>query len=683
MQSNTAHRRILYIGVIIISLAPITAVSEEFSAFRLTGVEGNIAVQRLSDEQLQGQTGGTKSRNSLTTTDEEISFLTHSYVYHPNLLNIDFGAGVLFTQNKAETQPADTSLEPPATKSEYDDESYSLTARLSFLEKKPYPFMLYYDRSYPTVSASVSERFIQKHEKYGVNASLIQPLLPFSMNLEVSSQNQEGRGSTQIVNNQTDIVQWRAYRSIGKTGYGQLTYYNTQYHAQNGIIDPQGDVQINEQDTTSESVSLDTYFDFGARRQFNFNNLLSYYTQDNLPEREEFRWTPNLSWKHTERTTSFYRYDYFNSKVENTENLMQTGAVGIRSELTETVAVNGGIHGEQTKTNGFEQQARGLNGNISYTRPLSFGRLQLSAGGRYDENERKGPAAVADKKGESIRLDGLQKVALAFPHVTEEFKEIRVIHADPARQHIKLDRDTDYEIEFPTGDTGPAYIRRLGTSDLESGETVLVDYQYRTGGSVTYSSFNQNYNAQLDFFDYYAVYISYSDTETELKEGLPNIPPSSTTYTRTGARVDHPFLQDDLILGAEAIREEMEDDFSPYVRKSYDTYIEARFFIDTRLRLSSRRVMQDNQRSDQDVDLRRQTARLTMHPFPRSSLSFEMSNEKDTGGALQRRIKEKAIVARWRIRKLLITLDGRSIVETQGSFEREHNVFMARLNREF
>lgn len=682
MQSNTAHRRIVYIGLISINLAPITAVSEEFSAFRLTGVEGNIAVQRVSDEQLQGQTDGAKSRNALTTTDEEISFLTHSYVYHPNLLNIDFGAGVLFTQNKAEVQPADTSTEPSASRSDYDDEFYSLTARLSFLEKKPYPFMLYYDRSYPTVSASVSERFIQEHEKYGINAALNQPVLPFSMNLEVSRQSQEGRGSTQIVNNQTDIIQWRAYRNIGKTGYGQLTYYNSQYHSQNGIIDFQGDVQINERDTTSESVSLDTYFDFGARRQFNFNNLLSYYTQDNLPEREEFRWTPNLSWRHTDKTTSFYRYDYFDSKVDGTETLAQTGAVGIRSELTETVAVDGGIHGEQTKTNGFEQQARGLNGTISYTQPLSFGRLQLSAGGRYDENERKAPDTVADKKGESIRLDGLQRVALAFPHVIEEPKPV-VIHADPARQHIELIPDTDYEIEYPTGDRGPAYIRRLGTSSLESGETVLVDYQYRTGGDATYASLNQNYNAQLNFLDYYAVYISYSDTETELKEGLPNIAPSSTTYVRTGARVDHPFLQDDLTLGAEAIREEMEDDFSPYVRKSYDTYIEARFFIDTRLRLSSRRVMQDNQRSDQDVDLRRQTVRLTMHPFPRSSLSLEMSNEKDTGGELQRRIKEKAIVARWRIRKLLITLDGRSIVETHGSNEREHNVIMARLNREF
>lgn len=664
MQSNTEYRRIIYVGVIIIFLEPGTAVSNNVSAFRLTGIEGNIAIQQHSDEQIQQG-----SRNELTTTEEEFSFLTHSYVYHPNLLNIDFGAGLIYTQNELETTN---------NSSEYDDDLYSLTARLSFLEKKPYPFTLFYDRTNPSVSVSISERFIQENEKYGVNASLLEPLLPFSMNLAASRQTQAGHGTTQILNNTTDQIQWRAYRSLGQTGHGQLTYNSTRYHSENGVVGQ----PIEEKQIGSESVSLDTYFDFGTRRQFNFYNLISYFTQDNLPAREEFRWTPNLSWRHTEATSSFYRFDYYNSKVENSETLTRSGVVGFRSDLTETVAVSGDLHGEDIETTGLSNQVRGVTGNISYARPLSFGRLSLSAGSRYDENERDSSLNFIDKKAESTRLDGLQKVALAFPHVTAV---TRVIHADPARQHIILQKGIDYEIELPPPPDreGPAYIRRLGTINLESGESVLVDYTYQSGGSVTFTSFNQNYYAQLDLFNYYSIYVSYSDTDTELKEGLPTIPVSSTTLIRSGARVDHPFFHDELTLGAEAIRDEREDEFSPYIRKTYETYIQARFFSDTRLRLTSRRVIQDNQNSNQDVDLRRQSARLTLHPLPRASLSLEVSNEKDTGGTIPRRIKQTAIIGQWRIRKLVFSLDGRSVVETQGTVEREHNVFMARLNREF
>lgn len=671
MQLITVHRRVFYSGVIIIFLESGTAISGEVSAFKLTGVEGNIAIQQHSDEQILSSVGNSAAQhNKLTTTEEEFSFLTHSYIYHPNLLSIDFGAGLIFTQNKVEADP------PPA-QSEYDDDLYSLTARLRFLEKKPYPVTLFYDRTNPSISTTTTERFTQQNEKYGINASLNEPVLPFSMNLEAQTQTQQGQSSTQIINNTTDTVQWRAYRGIGKTGHGQLTYYSNRYHSENGLVNQ----AIDEKQINSESFSLDTFFDFGERNQLNFNNLISYFTQDNLPQREEFRWTPNLTWQNTEKTSSFYRYDYFDSKIDNTRTLLHSGAVGFRSELTETVSATGDVHGERTETDGLTQQLQGVNGNISYTRPLSFGRLQLTAGSRYDQNDRDSTLDVVDKKSESIRLDGLQKVALAFPHVTEQYKKVEVIHADPARQHITLLPGIDYELEIPV--VGTAYIRRLGTINLQSGETVLVSYQYRTGGSVSYTSFNQNYHAQLDFFDYYSIYISYSDTEAELKEGLPTIPVTSTTYVRTGARVDHPFMHDDLTLGAEAIREEMDDEISPYIRHSYETYMQALMFSDTRLRLSSRRVIQDNQNTTTDVDLRRQSARLSVYPFPRSSLSFEMSNEKDTGGSTHRRIKEKAITAQWRIRKLVFSLDGRSIVETQGPNKREHNVFMARLNREF
>ena len=667
MQVRGVQRGLICTGIILFLLKPYFTMAEEIAVFRLTGVEGDIGIQYQTDEQTEGSVGESKTRNALTTTEEEVSFVTHSYVYHPKLLSIDLGAGLLYAQNEVET---------PAGSSEYDDSLYSLSAYLRFLEGKPYPFTLYYDKTTPSISASHGEKFIQENEKYGVNAALKEPILPFSINVEAFRQTQQGRGSTQIVDNTTEQVRWRAYRSFGDTGYSQLTYYTNTFVSENGLVGQ----AIEKRETKSESTSLDTDYSFGQERQVNFNSLISTYSEEGVLEREEFRFSPNLSWQHSQQTLSFYRFDYFETEVDKTETISKSTALGASSDLSEAVNVNGELHGDEMKTVGLENKSRGVSGTVRYKKPLSFGQFGFSAGGGYDKHSRDTNVQSIVRKGESIRLDGLQKVALSFPNV---IAVTRVIHANPDRQHILLVQGVDYEVEIPASNIGLAYIRRLGTINLESGESVLIDYEYKTGGSVVYTSLSQHYHAQLDLYKYYSVFVSYSETDTEIKEGSPTIPVASVNYTRMGMRVDRPFFQDDLTIGGEANREEKEDDISPYVRKDYTAYIQARVMGDTQIRLSGQRSIQDNEFTTEDIDLRRQTARLTLHPWSRSSISFEVSNEKDTGSHIHRRIKTKALTARWQLRKLTLSIDGRSIVETHADYEREHNMFMARLNREF
>ena len=666
MQARVVLRGIITAGIATILLHSYVQ-AEEISVFNVTGVEGDVGIQYQSDEQLEGTVGETKSRNALTTTEEEISFLTHSYVYHPKFLNIDLGAGFVHAKNEVES---------PTGNSEYNDDLYSLSAYLRFLEGKPYPFTLYYDKTTPSVSASQNEKFILENEKYGINASLNEPVLPFSVNVDAFRQTQKGYGTTQVVNNTTEQVNWRAYRSFGETGYGQFTYYTNNYESENGLIGQ----TIEKRESNSQSTSLDMSYRFGAQRQVAFTGLISHYTEEGALQREDYRFNSNISWQHSEQTLSFYRFDYFSSEVEHTESISKSAALGASSDISETIAVNGELQADETETTGLVNRSNAMRGTVSYTRPFSVGKFGFSAGGGYNQTQREANVNEINRKGESIRLDGLQKVALGFPNV---LAVTRVIHANPDRQHIILIEGVDYEIELPAGNVGPAYIRRLGTINLESGESVLVDYTYQTGGSVVYEALNQHYHAQLDLYKYYTLYAGYSETETKIKEGSPTIPISSVSYTRTGARMDVPFFQDDLIVGAEAQREEKDDDISPYVRNDYTSYVQARFWGNAQLRVSAQHSIQDNEYTTEDVDLRKQTARFTIHPWARSVLSFELSNEKDTGSSIPRRIKTKAVVGQWRLRKLVLTIDGRSIVETQGSYERQHNTIMAGLKREF
>ena len=535
---------------------------------------------------------------------------------------------------------------------------------------------VYYDLSNPSISTSRTEQYVQSVEKYGVNASIRESVLPFTTELDVFRQTQKGQGAVQTINTSTEQFQLRTYYNLGKKGFGQFDYTNKQYTSENGEVNS----TINKQETFSESISLNTMLKLGEKRQFDFNNLITYITQDNLPDRQDLMWMPGLSWTHSAATSSFYQFNFMDSEIEQIETKTRSGRVSILSSLTKSISATGDIHSESIETVGLSNKVEGFGGNLKYSKPLSFGLLSLNAGARYDETGRETTQNKITRVAESVRLDGTQRVALSESHVLLVSK---VIHESLARQYITLVPGLDYEIELPAGGVGQAYIRRLGTANLASGESVLVDYEYQTGGNVEYSSLNRNYRAHLKLFDYYSVYYTYSDTGKKSKKGFSTIPLYSLRFQELGFRVDHPFLLDTLRLGGEVVRSEQDDGISSYVSRNYEAFMQMRVFSDARLNLTGSRYLQDYEFLNENVDVRRQSVKLTMQPLQRASLILEIKNEKDVGGSVVRRIKTKLVTGLWRIRQLTLSVNGSSIFETQGANERENNTLMFRLNREF
>ncbi len=672
MQITLSGKHAFYTAVASLLLAynpaSLASSSDEFAVFKFTEIEGNFAAQRRSAEQLTGQTGDAKTKYAITLQEEEFNILTHSYVYHPNLLTMELGTGLYYSQSEQEN--------PNVANIEVDERGYNLNARLNFLKKKPYPFTVYYDLSNPSISTSRTEQYVQSVEKYGVNASIRESVLPFTTELDVFRQTQKGQGAVQTINTSTEQFQLRTYYNLGKKGFGQFDYTNKQYTSENGEVNS----TINKQETFSESISLNTMLKLGEKRQFDFNNLITYITQDNLPDRQDLMWMPGLSWTHSAATSSFYQFNFMDSEIEQIETKTRSGRVSILSSLTKSISATGDIHSESIETVGLSNKVEGFGGNLKYSKPLSFGLLSLNAGARYDETGRETTQNKITRVAESVRLDGTQRVALSESHVLLVSK---VIHESLARQYITLVPGLDYEIELPAGGVGQAYIRRLGTANLASGESVLVDYEYQTGGNVEYSSLNRNYRAHLKLFDYYSVYYTYSDTGKKSKKGFSTIPLYSLRFQELGFRVDHPFLLDTLRLGGEVVRSEQDDGISSYVSRNYEAFMQMRVFSDARLNLTGSRYLQDYEFLNENVDVRRQSVKLTMQPLQRASLILEIKNEKDVGGSVVRRIKTKLVTGLWRIRQLTLSVNGSSIFETQGANERENNTLMFRLNREF
>mgnify|MGYP001576940927 CR=1 FL=1 len=642
---------------------------EEIAPFRLTGIEGNVALRYTSDGLFTQSNGSGKTHEVRSSFEEEVYLLTHSYVYHPNFLKIDLGGGPLLVQNRLKTDGGDNRS---------SNTLYNLTGRFSFLEQKPYPFAFYYEHLNPSVSLGVADRFLQTSTKVGANASLLQPLSPVSLNLDAFRQESEGKGFGVVQNDTNEQATLRAYRAIGDSGYGQFVYQTNHRESRSGS--PNLPIQVSTND--NHEMAFDSRHLFGERRQFHLTQLTSYSTQEYVivgapfTSYRDFRFSPDLRWEHDPDRNSFYRYSLFTSHqgVQKTTN--QSATAGMTQRWEQRLAATGDIHAENNQTTGVDQDAHGVAGSLSYQRPLSFGNLQLSYGLRHDDRERKAIVSQIAVLGEHINLPDSIAVTLVGDFIVAA--TVTVSNVGRTQTYVL---NVDYELVTIGNKTS---VRRLIGGAILDGQEVLVDYSYQAGGSFRYIAQDQTLEANLTIKRYYNIYAGYRDAPQRLVSGLPTLPLNSVRNTHYGARAGLP-VYDFVEVGGEARHDRQHEDIAPFRRDSYDAY--AQFPVprihSATLRMSGRHVIADNIGSPEDVNARGWTLRLQARPWSHSVLSAERSYDEDTGGTVPRRNWATVVQAEWRIRQLTLRAEGRQSREEQGGFIRERTLVRALARRDF
>lgn len=659
-----------------LSYLPAITFSEEIAPFRLMDVEGFVALRYRADEQSVGSSGATASTEEYVSMEEEVFVLTHSYIYHPNFLKLDLGGGPLLIQNE---------LESTAGNTQSDESLYNLTARLRFLEEKPYPLVLYYDRENPSVSLSLTDRFLQKVTKYGMNFQLRQPVIPFTLDVEAFNQQTKGEGFDLVINDEVNQASVRAHISIGKDGYGQIAHTTNQLDSNTGLRSS----TIQTTKVRTDTTSFDSRFNFGAKKEFTLSNLMSYSTQEELNPRREFRFSPDLRWHHSDRMLSSYRYNLFTSKQTAVETTNQNAAVGITYDWTDRLSFNGDIHAEDNETTGLMLNSYGASAGVSYRHPLDFGTLRLSAGMRYDYFDRKVTANVP-VRDVNYTLSGT--TAITLPHDSIIVATIQV-RRDSDKTVLNVVENgtctptTNIDIVVTTIGLKTQIAKCLSTANnliTPSEDTSLVieiDYDYDPGGTAEYTNFDQTYQADLDFLRYYNVFARFRDNSSRVVSGTPTTALNDLSNTQFGARLNYPFWNNWQV-GAEYTIEEQSGESSSFERNSFDTHLQFPLLSGT-LYLNHRKVEVDNLNSVEDINLVRNSARYRARPWYRAILTVEISDEKDTGGTTPRRSRLHTLKAEWRIRKLTLAAEGRFIEETQGGTQRDRSVIKATLRRDF
>jgi hypothetical protein len=649
--------------------------AEEIAAFRLTGYEGYVSLGYLSDSQSQGTSGGAANTYSIKNMQEELFINTHSYFYHPNFLKMDLGGGPLLVQNEVEADGVSRDDHEPL---------YNLTGRLSFLEQKPYPLALYYDHLNPTVSTSLTQSFVQTNTKYGATFSLREPLSPVLVTTDAFRLRSEGSSATWVVDDNLEQASIRMSTALGQDGYGQLLY---QANRQDSLS---GNPALTIVPTAIENhtASFDSRVLFGGQRQLTLTNVLSYNTlsyvrPDFTLEREDFHFTPDLRWQHSDRLTSFYSYNLYKSREAALDATNQSVRTGLIHRDADRLSVTADLHGEDNRLTGLRLRSYGAGAQASYTRPWTAATLRLSAGAVYDQKDREAAAALISVIGERIQLvDGIP-VTLA-----QEFIDTTTIRV------FNLSRTQEYcpdVLPLPPGCSVADYrivvigartqIQRLATGNILDGQEVLVDYAFQTGGTAGYSVFNQNYQVSLTLYRYYTVYVRHQDIDYNLTSGTPLLPLNSLRNTLYGLRFDQPFLPGTM-LGGEAMFERQDEVIAPYRRESYDAYLQLPPLFSVDARLSGRRVMTDYFNSPEDVNLTGWALQLRASPWAYTTLSAEAAYEEDSGGTLRRALLRDTLGAEWRLRQLAVRGEAQYTREEQGSFERERTVIRISARRD-
>ena len=644
----------------------VPAHAQERAPFRLTGIEGYVALRGLHDglETLPGAA----PRQTQDNFREELFLMTHSYVYHPNFLKLDVGGGPVLQQGRASSGAGELSS---------SDTLYNLTARASFLEEKPYRGSLFYEHLNPTLSVAPGAVLTQENERYGAELSTTVPL---SVNVDASRTRNQGSSVDRVLDDRIDQAGVRLGQTLGRNGYAELRHRASDQESMSGSPA----LPLQRTSIERRNTQLDTRLRFGAREQYELFNVLSYDTQrfglsqSQLPERVDRRFLLDLRADHGEGLRSFANVTRTETDEGALQSRLSAGSAGLTYAYTENLSLRGSARAEDNRTTQFSTRARGGEGAVQYRRALPLGVLTTGYTARLERRDQSAVAAQAAVIGESITLTGTAPVALG---------QLRVVPGSVAVSNTSRTQTYVEGLDYQLSVIGlTTRVERLVGGAILDGQIVLVDYAYDTGGTFSVDQLDQALNVNWGLPGKLDVYLRYFDSSPDLTSGTPTAPLNEVRSTLVGSRADVPMGNGlELTLGGLLEHEDRRETISPSRRTQAEVYAQTGepFFGSGLFRVTARRVRQDYEFSSQDVDLTGYDLRLaTRHPLG-AEISASVSHERDTGASVERTRLLAAARIQWRYRRASLLAEYTRLRETQGTFEQNRELAQILLRRDF
>jgi hypothetical protein len=634
--------------------------------FRFTDMSGWATIRYLLDDRERANLSSVSGFETQENLEAELFILTRSYLYHPDFLDIKLGGGPLLVSQDFNATLGDNNT---------NEALFNFVADLKFLDQKAYPIRTYYKQTHPSVSTSLSGRFLVKQNEYGLNAQLRESISPVQLTLDMFHIDTLGSGFGTTLDEDIDEWSFNAFKSYRKADRLSLSYRRNQRDSLSGSPG----LPLQRSLITTRTTDLDARNVFGVDGQLELVqqiNLVDQDTQlDTLTSLKDRRYFGNLYWSHTKNTRSFYGYQQ-QTTVRPGQSDVSHRALKVGG--TQQRGQNLILDVDATVTNdrdlAFDRQMSGIKANIVYKIPTSFGSISLGGGlgaRRTDQVADRDRAQVFD---EPAILTGTDLVNLGNDFVVSETV---IVRNEPKTQDFV--EGLDYRLVTVGSSTS---IQRLVGGNIADGQTVLMEYSYLTGGTVEFDTLSQNFTADVRFLDYFTVYTRLSNRNNNVIAGAPVIPLNDIRSLQLGATIDYP-VGDRWTVGGEYYRTDQNEEISSYVRNSYDAYVETILPWASSARLLLHKETIDNERSIEDVDLVQYRLSLRSRPIRGIMLSWDSDYLEDVGGSLFRERLSHSLGVQWVYRQMRIIFRGEQSSETLGTTVRDNLRVTAQIQRAF
>ncbi len=648
--------------------------AQEIAPFRLTGIDGYIVARYLSDDsRTSGQTGSAESRTRQSNMIEEIFLMTHSYVYHPSLLSLDLGGGPVIDKGGY-------GADGMATNSKR--QMFNFSGRATVLRDKPYTGVLFYDRQNQTQSMGPAQVMLTENTRYGATVSLLSPVTPAPIKLELTRSENQGRGAEQVIDDRIDQVRLRMDANVGKRGSSAFQYVGTRQDSVSGS----SGLPIQTSKSSSDGAHLDTRLKFGARNEYDLSNMVTLNTsrysigQSALVRLQDFGFGLDLRGRQSDDLQTYGRYNFNTTKQDAQETTANSASAGLSYRLTPELSGALAMRGNNTQTSQLSATLYGIDGSAHYRKTLPLGEATAGYSFAYSRRDQQASARQSRVLGERVTLAGTSSVAL----LQEQIAADTLIVSNLTRTQIFVE-GLDYVLS-PLGLR--LRIQRVLGGNILDGQEVVADYAYATGGTYAVNQLDNTINLSWGLKNYLGVFLRYADTAPQLASGTPTSPLNPGRSMLYGSRAELPLslLSQEILIGGRAEREDRHEVVSPYTRASLDIYAQTDLPLVSygNIRIGKRQMQVDYEYSPaQGVKLAAYDLRLWSRVGYGVNLSAEASRERDTGTPVARERSTVSVKAQWHRRKLRFTFDLTRVRDAQGAAERTRTYGQIVLRRDF
>lgn len=654
--------------------------AQEITNFKFTGYEASVSTNVQSDT--SSTTAPVANSNDVATSNQrqtdvrlEASVMTHSYVYHPKFLSLDMGLGIISSDNNLQFNDLNVRTREPL---------YNFSLHGSVLPEKPLHGSFFFDRLNSTPTVGSGESFNQLNDKYGFTTTIMAPLLPMSVLLDVTREENKGEGTQRSLDEKIDRLGLSARKAIGRYGTTDLSYRNVKQNSTNGAVGQP--VQSSTQD--SQSISADTRLRLGAKTLYDISNHIEYakqkysLTQGTTPELTDARFGLDYRAYHAANLNTFANLQSNRTTQELFYNNSNAVSGGATWGVTKDFDVGAGVHGGSTQATQFSTRSSGVDASTRYTKPLTIGTGTVNYSIRYEKLDQSASEPETTVIGERLVLTQAQWSPLAQSNVV--VTSIKVFNLS---RTVLYNFPDDYLIE----QVGTRTRLRISISSLiTDGEEVLVDYTYDNGGTYASAQIDQSLGFTWTLSPQFNVFARYADAKPRVTSGNPTIPLNQVQSFWYGLRATVPLsVRYDLVFTGNLDQENRRDanpgdTNSSYVRTSGEFYLRGElptdFSNDYRVGLRKVRLVADI--ATQSVDQTSYEMAFGWRTSHGLNLVASALMERDSELLGERDRKSLSVRALWRYRRFFASADLARTRESQDLYARDRTVGRLTLRRD-